>query len=94
MPAYARHLLAGLASMAMVFAAAAMWLFDSATAAGFSFRVAILLAALWFAWPEITQRSPRRLVIGAAAAVAVLVRPRSAWILIPAFLFWLAMARR
>lgn len=94
MPSYARPALAVLAAVSVALAALTMWGFDSPTAAGFTFRVGVLLGALWFAWPEIIQRSGRRMLLFAAAGAALILRPRAAWVLIPAFLVWLAMARR
>jgi len=94
MPDQSRPIIAVLMVACVGFAAAATWLFDESTAAGFSLRTAILLAALWLAWPELTRRSFRRTAIIGLGALIVVFRPRTAWFIVPTLLIWLGTGRR
>jgi hypothetical protein len=94
MPDHSRWIIAVLVVGCLVFSAAATWGFEAPTAAGFSLRTAVILGALWLAWPELTQRSFRKTAIIALGVLVVLFRPRTAWVVIPAFLLWLGTNRR
>lgn len=94
MPDQSRRILAVLVAVCLGLAAAATWLFDAPTAAGFSLRSGILVAALWLAWPELTRRSFRKFAVIATAALLVILRPRAAWVVVPAMLIWLGARRR
>jgi hypothetical protein len=94
MPDHARPILALLVVGCLVFAAVATWILDAPTAAGFSLRSGVLLAALWLAWPELTRKSVRTTAIIAVGAIVVLLRPRTGWFVIPALLIWLGTNRR
>ncbi|MDH4306117.1 MAG: hypothetical protein OEX04_01440 [Acidimicrobiia bacterium] len=93
MPAASRPLLGVFALAAVCVAAVSYWVLDSATSAGIALRSAFLLGALWLAWPEFTERSMRRLVIIGGLLAMLLLRPRAAWVLIPAIGVWSVMRK-
>lgn len=94
MPEQSRTILGVLVIALVSMAGALTWLFDRPTAAGISLRSAILLGALWLAWPELTRRSFRRTAVIGLGAAIVLFRPRAAWVVIPVLAVWLATGRR
>ena len=94
MPENARPMLAAITISLVVTAAAAFWGFDSAVTAGVTLRSALLSGALWLAWPEITQRSLRNVLLIGAGVLVVALRPRTAWVVIPALLVWAGMRKR
>jgi hypothetical protein len=74
--------------------AAAFWYLDRSTAAGLALRIGVIAAALWLAWPELISMSVRRMALVAVIAGIVLIRPRSAFVVVPVFLVWLATNRQ
>jgi hypothetical protein len=94
MPTYTRPTLAVLAVLSLGVAAVAYWGLESTVLAGVTLRTSFLLGALWLAWPEITQRSLRNLIIISVGVLLVFIRPRAAWIIVPALLVWAGMKKR
>lgn len=94
MPANTRPALVVIALVTLGLAAAAHWGFESAVMAGVSLRTSFLLGALWLAWPEITQKSIRNVLIIAIGLVMLFLRPRTAWVVVPALLLWAGMRER
>lgn len=77
-----RPLLAVTALAAGILAAAA-WATDRDAVAGVAMRVGAVLGALWVAWPSLERLGPRTLLWSLGAVLAVLWRPRAAWVVIP-----------
>lgn len=94
MPPNVRPMLAAVTVALVGAAGAAFWGFDSEVVAGVTLRVALLSGALWLAWPEITRRSLRNVVLIGIGVLIVALRPRTAWVVIPALLVWAGMRRR
>ncbi len=69
------------------------WSADQAAQAGVAARVGAVFAAVWVAWPSLSRTSPRSWLVGGAAVAAVIWRPRSAWIVLPALALVLARRR-
>jgi hypothetical protein len=74
--------------------AVAYWGFQSEVATGIALRIAFLSGALWLAWPEITQRSLRNVAIIVVALLVLVLRPRTAWVVIPVLLIWAGTKRK
>lgn len=89
-----RPLLAAIAVALLVVAATAYWWLDSAVTAGVALRTSFLCGALWLAWPELTQRSLRNVAIIGIGLLLVFLRPRAAWVIVPALLVWAGLRRR
>jgi hypothetical protein len=94
MPAYFRPAFAVVTALTLALAAGAYWVLDSDVTAGVSLRTAFLSGALWLAWPEITQRSLRNILIIAVGVLILLFRPRTAWVVIPVLLVWAGTKRK
>lgn len=73
-------------------AAALLGLNGEDTNAGIAARIGLVLAALWIAFPVLTQVDRRTYVFIGLGALVVLWRPRSALIVLPVLAF--ALRRR
>jgi hypothetical protein len=87
-----RHLLG---IITLLLAAVGTWLYlaGDSTNGGIALRVSLVLAATWLAWPALAESGSRRLGIVVLVVALVVLRPRSAWIVVPAVLVWAAMRR-
>lgn len=79
---------------AVLVVAAVTWTLDQRINAGVALRVAVLLGALWLAWPNLVS-VPRRTWSVVALSILVLVaRPRAALFVIPIILIVASLRRR
>ncbi len=95
-PATARstRILLGVATLALVAAAAVFWIGDSPAGAGVAARSAAVLGAIWLAFPAFTELRWRTVLIAGGALAVVLYRPRSGWVVAVAAAAALASMRR
>lgn len=75
--------LLGLTAVGFLVTAAVAWTGEETGMAGILARVGIVLAALWIGYPAVTRVDVRTLWLGGLALVVVLLRPRSAIVVLP-----------
>lgn len=75
----------------LIGAAAARW-FDEPQASGVTLRIALVLGAVWFAWPSMGAVPRRSWLLTLLTVAVILWRPRSAWVVLPA-LVWATRRR-
>ena len=79
-------------SLILLVAAAVFWFQDNATAVGITARTGLIMAAIWVAYPVVTEVGPRSWLFTAIALVVIVLRPRAAIVVLPALAF--ALRRR
>jgi hypothetical protein len=90
---WTRHSIAAVALVSVV-VAAALWASGQSGQAGAVARVGAVFGAVWLAWPSVSRTSPRTWLFVGAAVLAVLWRPRAAWIVLPVLAFALFSRRK
>lgn len=70
------------------------WVTDDLATGGIMVRVALVLAAVWVAWPSLRGVSPRTWLVTAVAVVVIAWRPLAAWIVLPMLALGFARPRR
>jgi hypothetical protein len=73
----------GLATVGIVVGAALAYGADDTALAGILVRVAAVLASVWLAYPALTRVNQRTFWLLGLAVVVVLIRPRSALVVLP-----------
>lgn len=86
-----RHLI-GIAALAAGGFALWSWTTDSMTTVGIATRVAVILAAIWIAFPVVEKANLRSLVIGVVSVLVLVLRPRAAVIVLP--VLWITVGRK
>ena len=72
--------------------AAALWYTGDDTTAGIAARVGAILAAIWIAWPVVSDVGRRGWWFAGLSVLVILWRPRAAVIVLPVLAF--ALRRR
>ncbi len=86
-----RHLI-GIAALAAGAFALWSWSTDSMTTVGIATRVAVILAAIWIAFPVVEKANLRSIVIGVVSVLVLVLRPRAAVIVLP--VLWITVGRK
>ena len=81
-----RHAIGVTAILAAGFAGWA-WITDSGTTVGIATRVAVLLGAIWIAFPVFKTVNLRSSLIAAVSLLVIVFRPRAAIVVLPV-LWW------
>lgn len=84
----------GLLAVVSIAGGVVAWQLDDGTLAGILIRVGVILGALWFGWPSLIAVDRRRLWIAVPVGAVVVLRPRSALVVIPVAVWFLAQQRR
>lgn len=82
----------GIVALVLLAAAAVFWFQDNTTAVGISARLGLIMAAVWLAYPVVTEVGPRSWIFTGVAVVVIVLRPRAAIVVLPALA--LALRRR
>lgn len=82
----------GAAAVIALVGAAALWYTGDDTTAGIAARVGAILAAIWIAWPVVSDVGRRSWWFAALSVLVILWRPRAAVVVLPVLAF--ALRRR
>lgn len=77
----------GVIALTCSIGAAGAWWFDQPQAAGVTLRIALVLGAVWLAWPSLVAVPQRSWLLTLVTVAVILWRPRSALVVLPA-LVW------
>lgn len=72
-----------IATLGFLAGAVLAWYGDDSGLAGLLARVGAIFASIWIAYPALVRVDPRTTWILAAGAIVVLLRPRSALVVLP-----------
>jgi hypothetical protein len=85
--------LIGVAALVAGGFAAWAWLSDSNETVGIAVRVAVILVAIWIAYPAFSTVNPRSILIGGLAVLILVFRPRAAVAILPVLALTLGRRR-
>ncbi len=74
--------------------AGASWWWDQPINAGVALRVAVILGAVWLAWPNLIAVPRRGWWVAGLSLLVLLARPRAAMVAIPVILVVASLRRR
>jgi hypothetical protein len=86
--------LIGVAALAAGAFSAWAWISDSNETIGIAVRVAVILGAIWIAYPAFESVNPRSLLIGGLSLLVLILRPRAAVVILPVLAVTLGRRRR
>ncbi len=81
--------LIGVSALVAAGLAAWAWLSGSNETVGIAVRVAVILGAIWIAFPAFSTVNARSILIGGLSLLVLLLRPRAAVVILPVLAFTL-----